>query len=68
MKNRDELDGKTEQVKGRAKQAWGDITDNERLHDEGVADEAAGNVQEGLGKARRKVGEAIEDIGEDIKR
>jgi len=68
MKNRDELDGKTEQVKGRVKQAWGDITDNERLHDEGVADEAAGNVQEGLGKARRKVGEAIEDIGEDIKR
>jgi uncharacterized protein YjbJ (UPF0337 family) len=68
MKNRDELDGKTEQVKGRAKQAWGDITDNERLHDEGVADEAAGDVQEEFGKARRKVGEAIEDIGEGIKR
>ncbi len=68
MKNRDELDGKTEEVKGRVKQAWGDITDNERLHDEGVADEAAGNVQEGFGKARRKVGEAIEDIGEGIKR
>jgi uncharacterized protein YjbJ (UPF0337 family) len=68
MKNRDELDGKADQVKGRAKQAWGDITDNERLHDEGVADETAGNVQEGLGKARRKVGETIEDIGEDLKR
>ena len=68
MKNRDELDGKTEQVKGRAKQAWGDITNNEQLHDEGVADEAAGDVQEGVGKARRKVGEAIEDVGERIKR
>jgi uncharacterized protein YjbJ (UPF0337 family) len=68
MKNRDELDGKGDQIKGRAKQAWGDLTDNERLHDEGVADEASGNVQEGLGKARRKVGEAIEDIGEDLKR
>jgi uncharacterized protein YjbJ (UPF0337 family) len=66
--NRDELDGKTEQVKGKAKQAWGDLTDDERLHDEGVADEAAGEVQEGLGRARRKVGEAIEDIGESIKR
>lgn len=66
--NRDELDGKAEQAKGRAKQAWGDLTDNERLHDEGVADEAAGNVQEGFGRARRKVGEAIEDIGEDVKR
>ena len=68
MKNRDELDGKVDQAKGRAKQAWGDLTNNERLHEEGVADEAAGNVQEGFGKAKRKVGEFIEEVGEDIKR
>ena len=68
MKNRNELDGKAEQVKGRAKQAWGDLTDNDRLHDEGVADEAEGNVQEGFGRAKRKVGDLIEDIGEDIKK
>lgn len=66
--NRDELEGKTEKAKGKMKQAVGDLTDNDRLHDEGVADEAAGNVQEGFGRARRKVGETIEDIGEDIKR
>lgn len=66
--NRDELDGKGEQLKGKVKQAAGDLTDNERLHDEGVADEAAGNVQEGFGKGRRKVGEAIKDIGDAIKR
>lgn len=65
--NRDELEGKTDQVKGRAKQAWGDLTKNERLHDEGVADEAAGNVQEGFGKTRRKVGEALDDIADQIK-
>jgi uncharacterized protein YjbJ (UPF0337 family) len=66
--NRDELEGKAEQVKGKVKQGVGDLTDNERLHDEGVADEAGGDVQEGYGKARRKVGEAIEDLGENIKR
>ena len=66
--NRDELDGKTEKLKGKVKQATGDLTDNERLHDEGVADEAAGNVQEGFGRGRRKVGEAIEDIGDKLKR
>lgn len=66
--NRDELDGKAEQLKGKFKQAAGDLTDNERLHDEGVADEAAGNVQEGFGRGRRKVGEAIEDLGEKLKR
>lgn len=68
MKNRDELDGQGKQVKGRMKQAWGDLTDDERLHDEGVADEVEGNLREGFGRARRKVGEAIEDIGEDLKR
>lgn len=66
--NKDELDGKVEQVKGRVKQGVGDMTDNERLHDEGVADEAAGEVQEGFGRGRRKVGEAIEDLGEKLKR
>ena len=55
--NRDEFDGKTEQVKGKIKQGVGDLTDNERLHDEGVADEA-----------KRKVGEAIEDLGDKIKK
>ena len=68
MKNRDELDGKTDQVKGKVKQAWGDLTDDEKLHDEGVADEAGGELQEGVGRARRKVGEAIEDVGEKLKR
>ena len=66
--NKDELDGKMDQVKGRVKQGVGDLTDNERLRDEGVADEAAGEVQEGFGRGRRKVGEAIEDLGEKLKR
>ena len=65
--NRDELDGKADKIKGRAKQAWGDVTNDDKLHDEGVADEASGNVQEGYGKARRKVGEALDDIADKIK-
>ena len=68
MKNRDEVAGRTEQVKGRIKQKVGEMTDDERLQDEGVADEAAGSVQEGFGRARRKVGEAIKDVGDTIKK
>jgi uncharacterized protein YjbJ (UPF0337 family) len=68
MKNNDEMKGKWEQVKGRAKQAAGDLTDDQNLHDEGVGDEAVGEVREGVGKARRKVGETIENIGENLKR
>ena len=66
--NKDELDGKTEALKGRIKQGVGDLTDNDKLHDEGVADEASGEIKEGVGKARRKVGDAIEDLGDKIKR
>jgi len=66
--NRDELDGKVDQVKGKIKQATGDLTDDDRLRDEGVADEAAGDVQEGFGRGRRKLGEAINDLGDAIKR
>jgi uncharacterized protein YjbJ (UPF0337 family) len=67
MMNRDELDGKGEQIKGKLKQAAGDLTDDEQLRSEGIADEAAGNVQEGFGRGRRKVGEAIEDLGDKLK-
>lgn len=65
--NKDELNGKVDQLKGQLKQAAGDVTDDQRLHDEGVADEAAGNVEEGFGKARRKVGEALHEVAHKIK-
>ena len=65
--NKDEMEGKAEALKGKVKQAAGDLTDNERLHDEGVADEISGDAKDTLGRARRKVGEAVEDIGENIK-
>ena len=65
--NRDELDGKMDQVKGKVKQGVGDLTGNDRLKGEGHADEASGDVQEGFGRGRRKVGEAVEDIGDKLK-
>lgn len=66
--NRDELDGKLETLKGRVKQAVGDLTDDRDLHDEGVVDETAGKTQDAIGQARRKVGETLEDIGKTIKK
>lgn len=66
--NKDELEGKAEALKGKAKQAVGDLTDDPNLKDEGIADEAAGKTQDTLGRARRKVGEPIQDVGDKIKR
>jgi uncharacterized protein YjbJ (UPF0337 family) len=65
--NKDELNGKVDKLKGQAKQAWGNATNDPATHDEGVVDEAAGNVEEGFGKARRKVGEALHDVAHKIK-
>jgi len=62
--NKDELDGKADALKGRVKQGAGDLTNNDRLRDEGAAEEAGGEIEEGFGKARRKVGDAIEDVGD----
>ena len=68
MFNKDEFKGKTEAVKGRAKQAAGDLTDDPDLQAEGEAQEVGGKVQKGFGKARREVGNAIKDVGDAIKR
>ena len=67
MPNDDELKGKLNQAKGNIKQGVGKATGNERLRDEGVADEAAGEVQEDFGTAKRKVGDAVKDVGDRIK-
>jgi uncharacterized protein YjbJ (UPF0337 family) len=66
--NRDEMEGKAEALKGKVKQAAGDLADDSQLHDEGVADEAAGDTQAAIGKGRRKVGEVVEDLGKSIKK
>ena len=66
--NRDELDGKTEALKGKIKQAAGKLTRDPNLHDEGVVDEVAGKTQAAVGRAKRKVGEAIEHVGNVIKK
>ena len=65
--NRDEREGKTENLKGRVKEAAGALTDDEKLQDEGAAQRERGELQEGFGKLRRKTGEAIEDLGEKLK-
>jgi uncharacterized protein YjbJ (UPF0337 family) len=44
------------------------VSDDERLRNEGIDDQAGGEVQEAFGKGRRKVGEAVKDLGNKIGR
>ena len=68
LPNRDEVEGKWDQAKGRVKEGVGRAIDDKDLEAEGAADRLGGDAKEGFGKARRKVGEAIEDVGDAIKR
>jgi uncharacterized protein YjbJ (UPF0337 family) len=68
MWNKDEVKRKADQAKGRAKEAVGDLTGDDRMRGEGAADEIGGDVQEAWGKGRRKVGKALDDLGDNIKK
>lgn len=66
LPNEDEMEGKFDQAKGAVKENVGHAVGDREMETEGEADRAGGNLQEGFGTARRKVGEAIEDVGDSI--
>ena len=66
--NKNEVQGKAKIAKGRTKQAEGALTGNPRLEREGAAEQTDGVIEADFGKARRKVGEALTEIGESIKK
>ena len=66
--NRDEMEGKFDRAKGTVKDKMGKAMGDRKLEDEGQAERAGGRMQEGYGKARRKVGEALNDMGDEIGR
>ena len=54
--------GKTDQMKGKAKEAAGDLTGNKDRKSEGKADRQAGEVKEKVGKIEDKVDEGIDKV------
>lgn len=65
--NSDEMKGKFNQVKGSVKEGIGRLTGDEDMQAEGNADKLKGDLQEGWGGTKRKVGDMLEDAGEAIK-
>ncbi|MDT4952814.1 MAG: hypothetical protein QOH63_1821 [Acidobacteriota bacterium] len=68
LPNKDEVEGKFDQAKGAVKENVGRAVNDKETESEGAADRAGGKLQEGYGTAKRKVGEAIEDVGDAIKK
>jgi uncharacterized protein YjbJ (UPF0337 family) len=56
------MEGKFDEMKGRAKEAAGDLTDNDDLKAEGKSDKVAGKVKQKLDDAKEWVEDKIDDI------
>jgi len=52
-------DGTTDDLKGRAKEATGDLTDDQSLKNEGKVDRATGSVKDAVGDASDKVKDVV---------
>ena len=52
-------DGTTDDLKGRAKEAAGDLTDDQGLKNEGKVDRAEGSVKDAVDKAGDKVKDVV---------
>lgn len=64
--NKDEVEGKFEDLKGKVKEGVGNLTGNRELEAEGEADQVEGQTQETWGKFKRGVGDAVDAVGDAI--
>jgi uncharacterized protein YjbJ (UPF0337 family) len=56
------MSGKTDIVKGRIKEAAGALTGNEKLREEGQADQAVGKTKQAVQKAADTVKNAVNKV------
>ncbi len=56
------MSGKMDKMKGKAKQAAGDMTDNDELEREGERDEAAGKMKDKVDDAKDGVNDGIDKL------
>jgi uncharacterized protein YjbJ (UPF0337 family) len=56
-----------DEAKGRAKQAAGDLTDDEKLQREGKVDRASSSVKDKIDDAADKISETVEDAADKVK-
>ena len=57
-----ELKGKWNELKGKAKQQYADLTDDDLMYEEGKEDELLGRMQTKLGKTRDEVVDWIKSL------
>jgi uncharacterized protein YjbJ (UPF0337 family) len=60
------MDGTTDDVKGRAKEAVGDLTDNQDLKNEGRGDRAAGKAKDVVDDVKDKADDLIDKVKDKL--
>lgn len=60
MPNKLEWKGQWNQIKGKLKEKYAELTDNDLLYTEGKEDELLGRIQQRTGKTRREIEKEIE--------
>jgi len=55
MPNREEIHGNWDEFKGKMKQHYGNITDDDLTYEEGKVDEMWGRLEQKLGKAKKEI-------------
>lgn len=61
------MSSNTDDVKGRVKEATGDLTGNKDLEREGKADQAGASVKNAAEKAKDKVAGAVDSVKDRLK-
>lgn len=60
--NSDQIKGQWESLVGKAKRAWGELTDDDVLKAEGSADKLYGLIQTKFGDSKEKIKEKLDQI------
>jgi uncharacterized protein YjbJ (UPF0337 family) len=60
--NQDQVNGKWEQLKGRAKKAWGELTDDDFTKAEGSKDKLYGIIQERFGDTKDAINKKMDKL------
>ena len=63
---KEQVTGKVDEVKGKAKQAVAGVTGNPNLQNEGVVDEAKGKVKQTYGNLKDTIKGADREAGTDV--
>jgi uncharacterized protein YjbJ (UPF0337 family) len=58
--NKDTIEGKWKQLKGKAKEQWGKLTDDELDKMDGSKDQLSGKVQEKYGHSKDEADKAVD--------